>query len=275
MPELPEVENVRRQMSSVAGSAISFAESSEHALRYQLSPSDAESLSGASIAQEGPQRLGRYILLPLATGGILMIHLGMTGSIRLGPRHPQRKHDHVWIGLLARDGSEQSIIYNDARRFGGVALLPCSTLEEARALLGLGIEPTSPIAPTQLAQTYASGKAIKPMLMDNALVTGIGNIYASEICHQAQITPERAGRSLSEEDFNALGDAIHRVIDDAISHGGSTLRNYVHVDGSSGSAQQLHRVYARAGEPCARCGSEIVASSQAGRATFHCPRCQV
>lgn len=204
-----------------------------------------------------------------------MIHLGMTGSIRLGPRHPERKHDHVWIDLQASDGSEQSIIYNDARRFGGVALLPCSTLEEARDLLGLGIEPTAPIHPGLLAQAYASGKAIKPMLMDNALVTGIGNIYASEICHQAQISPTRAGRSLSEQDFEALGEAIHCVIDNAISHGGSTLRNYVHVDGSSGSAQQLHRVYARAGEPCARCGGEIAATSQAGRATFHCPRCQV
>lgn len=274
MPELPEVENVRQQMSSVAGCRILSAELSPHALRYSFSPSDAQSLAGARIGAEGPQRLGRYILLPLGAGGILMIHLGMTGSIRIGPRHPQRAHDHAWICLQAADGSTQTIIYNDPRRFGGVALLACSTLDQARQSLGLGIEPTAPIPPELLAKTYSSGKAIKPMLMDNALVTGIGNIYASEICHEAQIAPTRAGRSLSLDDFQALGRAMHRVIQSAIAQGGSTLRNYVHVDGSSGSAQQLHRVYARAGEPCARCAAPIIASSQAGRATFHCGRCQ-
>lgn len=275
MPELPEVENVARQLSALAGSKVERAGASGLTLRYALTCAQLKSLEGQSISIQGPARIGRYILLPLSAGGWLMAHLGMTGSLRLASEGPGRKHDHLWLHMLLADGSKQALIYNDPRRFGGMALLNDLSLDDARARLGLGVEPTSVIAPESLERLYATDRPIKPMLMDNALVTGVGNIYASEICHAARIAPERLGSSLAPADFEELSIAMSQIIAHAIERGGSTFRNYAHVDGGKGSAQQHHAVYGRDGQPCPRCGALVTAFKQAGRATFACPACQV
>lgn len=274
MPELPEVENIRMQIGGLAGSRIAGASASGIPLRYQLSEADHARLAGSRIKECGPQRLGRYILIPLSPQGMLMIHLGMTGSLRLDTNGLSQKHDHVSLELSCQ-GMPTRLVYNDARRFGGMRLLSSATLGEAKAELGLGDEPTAPIEPKRLKMLYDLHRPIKPLLMDNALVTGIGNIYASEICHGAALSPCRLGSSLGHLDCQNLSHSMHKVITAAIANGGSTLRNYIHVDGSKGSAQHGHRVYGRSGERCGRCGDSIRASTQAGRATFHCAQCQL
>jgi formamidopyrimidine-DNA glycosylase len=275
MPELPEVENVRRQLSCLEGMTIVHAQLSPFALRYRLAPQDIAQLRGRRVEPPGPTRAGRYILLPLGDSKTLMLHLGMTGSLRIEARRAPQTHDHLWLDFVDDGGRHATLVYNDPRRFGGASLLGCASTEQARALLGLGLEPTAPIEPSVVHALYRGSRPIKPLLMDNALITGIGNIYANEICYAAQISPFRPGSSLSFSDAEILASEITRIIAQAIDHGGSTFRNYVHVDGTKGGAQQFHLAYGRAGSPCPRCGAKIEAATQAGRATFHCPACQV
>lgn len=275
MPELPEVENIRRQLEPLRGSRILQTITSPLRLRYALSPSDITSLTACVIAPQGPLRAGRYVLLPVNGLGMLMIHLGMTGALRLESAPIARKHDHIALHVEAPDGSRRWLVYNDPRRFGGLALLPAKNLAQARQILRLGREPTEPIAPDSLAELYDRLRPIKPLLMDNQLVTGIGNIYASEICHSARISPHRQGCTLAPDEIRRLALAIFEIISHAIEQGGSTFRNYSHVDGSQGSAQDSHRVYGRTGGACSRCAHELTGSLQAGRATVHCPNCQL
>lgn len=274
MPELPEVETIRRQITGLAGAVIHGASRSSFSLRYFMSKSDMDVLRGAVISSDGPHRLGRYLLLPLESDGMVMIHLGMTGSLRLDATGMNRKHDHLAIRLTPPGQTCTQLIYNDPRRFGGACLLPAKDLEHARTLLRLGEEPTQILPSKLLGELYRQQRPIKPLLMNNALVTGIGNIYANEICHDTGISPFRQGVSLGANDLLNLSISIHETIARAIHHSGSTLRNYAHVDGSKGSAQQHHRVYGRVGELCSRCLSIIVSTHQAGRSTFYCPNCQ-
>lgn len=274
MPELPEVENIRAQIQHLAGARIVSSHTSELSLRYKLKAADQASLVGMHIQKSGPERLGRYILIPLVPKGMLMIHLGMTGAVRLDKKGISQKHDHVSLGLL-HNGSHTYLVYNDARRFGGVSLMDATSLREAKIELRLGDEPTRLIDATRLKLLYGQSRPIKPLLMDNGLVTGIGNIYASEICHDAAISPHRLGTRLGAPDYLNLRRSMHKVIIAAIANGGSTLRNYIHVDGSKGGAQQEHRVYGREGERCSRCGTTIVTATQSGRTTFYCPCCQL
>ena len=275
MPELPEVENVARQLGALAGATVEQAQTSGLPLRYQIDSRQLHELEGKRFGEDGPQRVGRYILAPLGSNQWLMAHLGMTGSLRLESQDRPRKHDHLRLDLRLPNGSRQSLIYNDPRRFGGMSLLEAASLNDLRKHLKLGLEPTAPIDPEALAELYHGSRAIKPMLMDNALVTGVGNIYASEVCHQARIHPARSGSSLSPSDLQELSRALNQVIARAIEQGGSTFRNYAHVDGGKGSAQQFHCVYGREDQPCPRCGAAVKSFKQSGRATFFCPACQV
>lgn len=244
-------------------------------LRYALSTDDCAMLEGRVIAPRGPLRAGRYVLFPVEETGMLIIHLGMTGSLRLESQPRARKHDHVALLFETSDGKSCWLVYNDPRRFGGLALLPSRSIAQARQHLRLGLEPTDPIQPETLLDLYNRSRPLKPLLMDNELVTGVGNIYASEICHLAMLSPHKPGCTLSLSEAKRLSSALFSVIASAIAHGGSTLRNYAHVDGSQGGAQQHHRVYGRAGHLCPRCGYKLAASHQAGRATAHCPNCQL
>lgn len=275
MPELPEVENIRRELEPLRACRVLRTVTSPLRLRYALSNEDTTKLISRIIAPQGPLRAGRYVLLPVEASGMLMIHLGMTGTLRLEQTPTARKHDHIALHLETPDGNHSWLVYNDPRRFGGMALLPAKTLDQARLALRLGREPTEPISPDFLKNIFDSPRPLKPLLMDNQLITGIGNIYASEICHLARLSPHRQGCTLSPDEIRRLASALFDVIKHAINQGGSTLRNYAHVDGSKGSAQDSHRVYGHAGNACPRCAHQLAGSQQAGRATVHCPNCQL
>lgn len=271
MPELPEVETVRQALKPLEGAIIRSAWQSELPLRWSLSQADAQGLFGLRLLQIG--RRGRHLLIPLSDGGSLLIHLGMSGWIRRqGSDEPARKHDH--FSLRLDDGS--SLVLNDPRRFGGVMRSARPDGSDLPIISGLGWEPLDPaLSPEALKALYnRSSKPIKTLLMDNALVTGIGNIYASEILFKSGIHPDKAGSKITLPNAKALLSNARLVLQEAIASGGSTLRDFKHVDGESGQAQRAHQVYARAGSPCSQCGAALKKSAHSGRSTFFCSNCQ-
>lgn len=274
MPELPEVENIKRQLSSVESSRILRVWSSQFKLRYNLIDGDVKLMQIEQPIIKQVTRLGRYLLFK-TTNFTLVIHLGMTGNLRLDTAIlSNKKHDHIAFELQHPNGDVCHLIYNDTRRFGGAWLIQSIEDNKIQSLLNLGQEPTAPIHPEIIQKLYATPAPIKCLLMNNALITGIGNIYANEICHDCHIDPRRAGNSLSINDCRILSESIDRNIQRAIKHGGSTFRNYVNLDGEKGGAQQFHRVYGLDKTPCSRCLSNIASLMLMGRNTFYCPNCQ-
>jgi len=275
MPELPEVENIKRQLKNVESSRILRVSTSQHKLRYNLKKEEIELIDNSHPLIEQITRLGRYLLFktPQFT---LLIHLGMTGNLRLESGEIfEKKHDHIRFELQSLNGKIHSLIYNDTRRFGGAWLTKNIDDRSIQTALCLGHEPTTAIEPGVIQNLYAYPAPVKVLLMNNALITGIGNIYANEICHDCYIDPRRAGYSLSMDDFESLSKSIKLNIQRAIEYGGSTFRNYVNLDGKTGGAQQFHRVYGLGGTPCSRCSSKIRSTMIMGRNTFYCPNCQL
>jgi formamidopyrimidine-DNA glycosylase len=269
VPELPEVETTRRGLEPyVVGRSIAAVEVREPRLRWRVARNLAAKLAGQRI--EALERRGKYLLFG-TNAGTLLVHLGMSGSLRYLADPPAHgAHDHVDMRFV--DGGV--LRFNDPRRFGSWLLT--SRPAEHRLLKELGPEPLSAnFTPSYLAEA-ARGRqvAIKQLLMNGRVVVGVGNIYANEALFRAGIHPLRAAGRIARARFAPLVDAVRAVLMDALEEGGTTLRNYVDGDGNPGYFRLSLRVYERDGEPCKRCGTTIRRRVQGQRATYFCPRCQ-
>lgn len=282
MPELPEVERTRLTIAShVTGATIAkvdlrrrdICESFDAAGRPRKTrPEDL--LEGALIART--LRHGKQLALVTADGRTLCIHLGMSGQVIYRPEgEPLPKTDHVHALWTIRSKSGAGVLaFRDPRRFGGLWTFPSvdALIEQRWSQLGPdGLT----VSAAQLGEALASTtRAVKAALLDQQLVAGVGNIYADEALFACGIHPARRADRVDAERVAALASAIRAILQRAIDAGGSTLRDYVDSDGNPGSAQTLHAVYGRAGQPCARCGTELKHSVLAQRTTVHCPVCQ-
>ncbi len=274
MPELPEVETVARGLAKILeGKTIEKALVRRPDLRLPFPKGLAAKLKGLRVLHIG--RRAKYVLMHLSNDLVLLIHLGMSGRILLGQGTvPTGKHAH--FVLLMQDGAWACL--EDPRRFGCVDLLDADSQDRHPLLAGLGPEPfDSKLDARLFMQRLARKKGpIKPALMDQALIAGVGNIYASEALFRARLSPERPCNSLTEQECEALLQALRQVLEEAIASGGSTLRDHVRPDGELGYFQHHFAVYARQGDPCPRCKSKakIQRILQAGRSSFYCQRCQ-
>lgn len=271
MPELPEVETTRRGIEPhVTGHRVRECRVHEPRLRWPVPVDLAEKLRGAKILSA--QRRAKYLLLPLDTGATLMLHLGMSGNLRVLPADtPRLKHDH--LELLLDDGA--LLRFNDPRRFGSLHLLEGDP-QQHPLLCALGPEPLAEDFDGEYLWSATRGRriAIKPCIMNGHVVVGVGNIYASEALFKAGIRPARQARNLRRDEAVQLVRAIKQVLGKAIEVGGTTLRDYVGVDGKPGYFRQRLYVYEREGEPCRRCSTPVRRRVQAQRATYWCSECQ-
>jgi formamidopyrimidine-DNA glycosylase len=292
MPELPEVETVRRGLEPyVTGARVVSVELRRPDLRFPLPAAFAETLTGATIT--AAERRAKYLLFRLSNGATWLSHLGMTGAYRFADfefKTPSRyyepsaaeKHDHVQMHLRHPEHGEMLLIYNDARRFGFMDLFEDDAA--SAYLKDLGPEPLSNgFSAQSMAERFRKRVApMKAVLLDQRVVAGLGNIYVSEALHRAHIRPERGAGSLVQADgspdpaLERLAVAVRDVLNEAIAAGGSTLRDFRNADGGSGYFQHSFSVYDREGEPCPTpyCGGTISRIVQSGRSSFFCPRCQ-
>jgi formamidopyrimidine-DNA glycosylase len=270
VPELPEVETTRRGIAPhIEGGVVTEVVLRRRMLRYPVPPRLLTDLPGAVI--ERVERRGKYLLLRTAAGTVI-IHLGMSGNLRLvDPATPVAKHDHVDIVI---DG-ERLLRFHDPRRFGLVLWCSGEVLEHP-LLSTLGPEPLeSGFDGAYLHERSRTRRqAIKQFIMDSHVVVGVGNIYASESLFLAGVKPQAAAGKLTRPRYERLAEAIQTVLQAAIEQGGTTLRDFVDGEGRPGYFQQQLNVYGRAGEPCHQCGTEIKQLRQGQRATYYCPVCQ-
>lgn len=276
MPELPEVETICRGMQrALEGGTIQRVELRRPDLRFPFPPGFAAALQGRKLVRLA--RRAKYIQGFLDDGQVWLLHLGMSGRVCLheGEQTAEQPHDHVRM-LWEQGGVVHTLIYRDPRRFGFMALAKAEGLEAHPLFAHLGPEPLSNHfhADYLYARLQRRKGPVKPALMDQQLVVGVGNIYASEALYRAQIRPDRPANTVSKVECEALRQHIRDVLTDAIAAGGSSLRDYVDADGSAGYFQHRFDVYGRAGEPCHACGGQIQHLRQSGRASFYCAACQ-
>lgn len=282
MPELPEVETVRRGLEPVMeGAVIARADVRREGLRWPFPARMAERLTGARV--ERLRRRSKYILVDLSTGETLLIHLGMSGRMlisgtTLGKFHHDHpapeKHDHVVLHMA----TGARVTFNDPRRFGAMDLFPTDNDEAHPLLERLGPEPLgNAFNEAHLAAALAGRNTpIKAALLDQHIVAGLGNIYVCEVLHRAGISPKRKAGRLSRARAAALVPIIRDVLGEAIASGGSSLRDYRQASGELGYFQHTFRVYGREDAPCTTpgCSGTIRRIVQSGRSSFYCPRCQ-
>lgn len=292
MPELPEVETVRRGLLPVLqGAVIEAAEARRPDLRWPLPEGFSERLAGRRVEAVG--RRAKYLLADLDGGEVLILHLGMSGSIRIEgwtgarapgtfhhPRGAPGPHDHVVLHLAGGT----TVTFNDPRRFGAILLVPYDRLDSHPLLKTLGPEPLgNQFNAAYLAKACAGKKtSLKAALLDQKIVAGLGNIYVCEALHRAGLSPRRLASTLATkagapaERTERLVAAIRDVLREAISAGGSSLRDHRQVDGELGYFQHRFRVYDREGASCPtyRCTGTVERIVQSGRSTFFCPTCQ-
>jgi formamidopyrimidine-DNA glycosylase len=279
VPELPEVETVRRGLAGrVVGRRIeAVTVGRERSVRRTSAQQVIDGLTGATILQA--DRRGKYLLLPLDTGDELMVHLRMSGQLLLAPAGtPRPPHTHVAMVLSGEPAEE--LWFVDPRTFGEVVVFDPDHVDvELPELARMGIDPLRDGLDAITLQAILAGRRtrLKPLLLDQHVIAGIGNIYADEILHGARLHPERLAGSLRRAEVVALHDVMHAVLEAAVGAGGSTLGDAQYVDlmGSGGSYQDDHRVYGRAGERCLTCGRGVIRRTvSGGRSTHHCPWCQ-
>jgi formamidopyrimidine-DNA glycosylase len=274
MPELPEVETVRRGLAlRMTGRRIVQAEFRRPDLRRPFPPELAERLRGSQIGALG--RRGKYLLIELDGDGLLLLHLGMSGRITASAAgSPAALHDHVVLSL--DDGTV--VTFNDPRRFGLMDYLRRSEAPRHPLLAGLGPEPLGP----DFNASYLAGKLagkmapIKSALLDQRVVAGLGNIYVCEALYRARLSPRRLAGTIGRGRAERLVAAIRAVLDEAIEAGGSSLRDYVQANGELGYFQHRWAVYGREGEPCpgCDCSEGVRRIVQSGRSTFFCAKRQ-
>lgn len=280
MPELPEVETVRRGLQPhLEGQRIARAEARRPDLRWPLPPDLVQVLTGATVT--GLRRRSKYLLADLDRGGTMLMHLGMSGRLLVEDagladfhRDPSilPRHDHIVLETEAGT----TITFNDARRFGMVDLI---REDETHPLLAhLGPEPFDPDFDARyLSEVFAGRRVpVKQALLDQKIVAGLGNIYVSEALHRAGIDPRRAAGRIGKDRIIALADHVREVLSDAIAAGGSSLRDHRQATGELGYFQHSFRVYDREGTPCPAmgCDGHVRRIVQSGRSSFFCPRCQ-
>lgn len=269
MPELPEVETTRRGLCTVlAGRTVDAMVVRNPRLRQPVDPKLPALLNGQTL--NNIERRAKYLLFNFSAG-CLIVHLGMSGSLRIVPAEQlPAPHDHIDLGF-----GTQLLRYRDPRRFGLWQWWPAKQ-PIPRLLARLGIEPLDPRFDGQwlYQATRQRRTPIKPWLMNPQWIVGVGNIYACESLFRARIDPATPAQALSLACCTRLADAIVETLRQAIEQGGSTLRDFVGGDGRPGYFQQTHAVYDREGLPCPVCGSPISRTIQAQRSTFHCPQCQ-
>ena len=286
MPELPEVETVRRGLEPVlAGARIVRAEARRPDLRFPFPERFAERLTGARV--EAVRRRAKYLLLPLGTGETWVTHLGMTGRFLIerggSGKTPgtyahavpvEAKHAHL---VLDTDAGAR-ITFFDARRFGYMGLIATGELERHPWFAELGPEPLGPCfdAPALLAAFAGRKGPVKTTLLDQRVVAGLGNIYVCEALHRAGISPKKPAGKVGRAAVVRLAGAVREVLGEAIEAGGSTLRDYASAEGLSGLFQHSFAVYGRESEPCprTRCAGVVKRYVQGGRSTFSCSVCQ-
>lgn len=277
MPELPEVETVRRGLAPhLEGQRLVRVQVRRAGLRIPFPPDFVQALTGQRVTQL--ERRAKYLLAHLETQRTLIMHLGMSGRFTLtAPGRPMAEtgpHDHVQIDTEAG----MRIAYTDPRRFGVMTLSDPGAAAQHKLLRDLGIEPLSGAlsGPALTGALKSRRTALKAALLDQRIVAGIGNIYACEALHRAGLSPRRLSCTVNGVRAARLADAIRSVLTDAIAAGGSSLRDYVGADGTLGYFQYSFSVYDRAATPCPkpRCKGTIERITQGGRSTFYCGRCQ-
>lgn len=273
MPELPEVEVLRRSLAPrLVGERIVGVEVGRRALRE---PVDRRALRrllpGRRI--ERLRRRAKYLLIDVEGGHTLVVHLGMSGRLTLAPPEaPREAHEHVVILL----GSGRRLRFRDPRRFGLVLVRPTARLGADDHFAHLGLEPLEPgFDGTRLAEAARGRRGpVKGFLMDGRIVVGVGNVYASEALFAAGVHPRRSVARLSAARWQRLAAAVRATLLEAIAQGGTTLNDFADGEGNPGEFQTALAVYERAGEPCPRCGAGVRRSVLAGRSTYYCPACQ-
>jgi formamidopyrimidine-DNA glycosylase len=292
MPELPEVETVRRGLQPVMeGARIVKAEARRGDLRRPLPKDFVKRLEGRTVTGLG--RRAKYLLADLSSGEVLMMHLGMSGSFRVTqendettprefhhPRAEDRAHDHIVFHM----SSGARIAFNDPRRFGLMLLVPRTELADHPLMKQVGPEPLGNAFDAAMLAAACRGKktSLKAALSDQKVVAGLGNIYVCEALHRARLSPKRQASTIATRAgaptarAEALVTAIKAVLQDAIKAGGSSLRDHRRTDGELGYFQHHFRVYDREGEPCVTpgCKGTVKRIVQSGRSTFYCPTCQ-
>src|SRR5712672_2695450 len=296
MPELPEVETVRRGLQPVMeGAKIVKAETRRKDLRFPFQKDFVARLDGQTVTGRG--RRAKYLLADLASGDVLLMHLGMSGSFRVievevegedqktpgkfhHPRNEDRAHDHVVFHM----SSGAAIVFNDPRRFGYMKIIARHALEGEPLLSGLGPEPLgNEFDAAMLARSCANKKtSLKAALLDQRVVAGLGNIYVCEALFRSRLSPRRLAATLATKKgeptdrAKRLVTAIHAVLNQAINAGGSSLRDHRQTSGELGYFQHSFQVYDREGEKCqtSGCGGIVRRFTQNGRSTFWCPKCQ-
>ncbi|HET9686778.1 MAG TPA: bifunctional DNA-formamidopyrimidine glycosylase/DNA-(apurinic or apyrimidinic site) lyase [Pseudolabrys sp.] len=287
MPELPEVETVRRGLSpAMEGRRFVRVEVRRGDLRWPLPRGFAQRLHGKTV--EGLGRRAKYLLADLSSGDVLLMHLGMSGSFRVGKdrapgnyhhkRSNSRAHDHVVFHM----SNGATVTFNDPRRFGSMKLVSRAKLEQEPLLRALGPEPLGNEFDAAMLAKACAGKrtSLKAALSDQRVVAGLGNIYVCEALFRARLSPLRSASTIVDrhgkptERAERLVNAIKAVLLDAIGAGGSSLRDHRKADGSLGDFQHNFQVYDREGQPCPSCKGKIKRIVQLGRSTFYCPSCQ-
>lgn len=277
MPELPEVETIRRELDrEVVGKRVKSVDVKglrsirRHSTKKQLT----SRLDGTKIT--GVERRGKFLVLKLDSGDLVVIHLGMSGQLlRLTAKDPVDKHDHVTITFTQAG----QLRFRDPRTFGEMFVTDPEEIKTISELADLGPDLVdTPISWTDFARMLLARKTkLKALLMDQHFIAGIGNIYSDEILYQAGLRYDRTPDTLSTQEIRRLYRAIVETLHDAIKHRGSSLSDeqYVDLKGRPGGYQEFHQVYAREGEACRRCRTTIVKSKFQQRSTFYCPQCQV
>lgn len=269
MPELPEVETVCKGLKDIMDKRVEKVFRSEKKLRFETQM-DISELKNNSVLDI--KRRARYIIIDFSRGMSLLVHLGMSGKFIVVDKFSKLKHDH--FALQFNDNSW--LVFNDARRFGFVDLLKSKNLGKHKMLANLGPEPLSDEFNLKYFSEQLSNKKmnIKTSLMDNKIVVGVGNIYASESLFDAGILPDKLSNSLKEIEVRKLLKSIKKIIKNAIQANGSSIRDYVDSGGNAGSFQNNFKVYSRFEEKCLICKDLIKKIKQNGRSTFYCSTCQ-
>ena len=292
MPELPEVETVRRGLQPVMeGARFDAVEVRRGDLRWPLPKDFAKRITGETASGIG--RRAKYLLVDLSSGDVLIMHLGMSGSFYVFHEHHKSTpgsyyherskhvaHDHV----VFRMSSGAVVTFNDPRRFGFMKIVPRDKLDDEKLLRSLGPEPLGNEFDAAMLARACMGKktSLKAALLDQTVVAGLGNIYVCEALNRALLSPKRKASTIAtrsgapNERAERLVDAIKAVLKDAIEAGGSSLRDHKRTDGGLGDFQHHFRVYDREGKPCPTrgCGGTVKRIVQNGRSTFYCPTCQ-
>ena len=276
MPELPEVETVCLALSKIVNnSKIRNIKIFRKDLRWNIKENLKEDLEKDTFKK--PYRRGKYILIPTIRENIFLIHLGMSGQIKIrSDYYNLSKHDHIQMIIETKENRIYSIIYNDPRRFGYIDYFSVKEIESHFLLKKLGVEPLSNDLTLEYFKKKISKKSvsIKNILMDQNIIAGIGNIYASEILYKAKINPLRRGDSLNNENIKSIIEATNLILNKSISVGGTSIKNHVQPDGKLGYFVQKLKVYGKTKQNCKECDNIISCEIINNRSTYFCSNCQ-